>query len=174
LKGVIVAKKIAHEDGKPLMDWAKTHKPSEKLLSGQGYWDQIHFVRGNINYLFVSTDDRCLDKPVMVVGTHSSKSVLLPVYSIKTPNIEVRFKGDFHTWLVSVKLEPVVPIEYYDIFNRSKRIDPVYFEGFIKDWIFGPCDLHQSKFSAEIATDYDLYAFFLIMIGVIRRFPFRN
>jgi hypothetical protein len=171
LKGVIVAKKIAHEDGKPLMDWAKTHKPSEKLLSGQGYWDQIHFVRGNINYLFVSTDDRCLDKPVMVVGTHSSKSVLLPVYSIKTPDIEVRFKGDFHIWLVSVKSEHIVPDVFYNIINRSASINPVYLGGFHKDWMFGSYDLNQLQFSVEIHSDYDLYTFFLVILGALNLLP---
>jgi hypothetical protein len=169
-----VAKKIAHEDGKILIDWAETHTPDELLVARKGYWDQIHFVKVYINYLFVSTDDRCLDKPVMVVGTHSSKSVLLPVYSIKTPDIEVRFKGDFHTWLVSVKSEHIVPDVFYNIFNRSVRIDPVYFEGFQKDWIFGSYDLGPFQFSVKIPNDYDLYAFFLIILGALHRIPFRN
>lgn len=160
-----------HEDGIPLMEWFNEHQPATDLLWRNGAIDQFIFVRDRLPPLFGLLYKSLDDPPyVRVVGAHHSKSVELPVYSIKVPEVEVRMRNNFYNWVVSVKAEQHVPDIFGHILSKDNRTGPVqliYAEGFTEDWIFkpwharamGPC-----KFSLTLSrSDYQLFTFLYLL-----------
>lgn len=160
---------VLYEDGVPLQGWANTNKPKDEMLWKSGYWSQIVFVRDQIHCLFVVTYKESKENPVRVVGTHISKSIQLPVYSIKIPGLEVRMRCNFYDWKVSIRSEVPIPDVFHNIIKKDEKVHPVYFEGFQGDWIFGSYDEDPRQFSVEIGNEYDLYAFFLVILDALRR-----
>ncbi len=119
---------------------------------------------------FVSGDLRALVKgPVNVISTHTSKSVLLPVYSLEKPDRGLRLvlRNNFHNWKLSVLSQTPIEQDFSDLFHTTPPVDPdytgnplspVYFEGFPQDLIFGYYSTSDHKqWSAEIWSDYALW-----------------
>lgn len=158
-----------HEEGVPLQEWADAHNPGDEMLWRPGFWKQITFVRDHIHRLFVVTYVESKKNPVMVVSTHTSKSIELPVYSIKIPGIEVRMRYNFYDWKVSIRSELPVPDVFHNIIKRDEKVHQVYFEGFQDDWIFGSYNQDPRRFSVEIGNAYDLYAFILAINDALRQ-----
>ncbi|HJY98888.1 MAG TPA: hypothetical protein VJ227_04190 [Patescibacteria group bacterium] len=153
----------------PLQDWANAFEPGDEMLWKRGYWEQIVFVRDEIHRLFVATYEESKRNPVMVVSMHTSKSIRLPVYNIKVPGIEIWMRYNFFDWKVSIRSERPVPDVFHNIIRKDVKIHEVYFEGFSKDWIFGSYDENPCQFSVEVRTDYDLYAFLLVIADALRQ-----
>ena len=164
-----MSKMPLHEEGVLLQDWANAHEPKDEMLWKRGYWDQIVFVRDEIHRLFVVTYEESKKNPVMVVSTHTSKSIELPVYSIKIPGIEVRMRYNFYDWKVSIRSDLPVPDVFHNIINKGEKVHQVYFEGFQNDWIFGSYREDPHQFSVEIGNEYNLYAFILAFTDAMRQ-----
>lgn len=58
---------------------------------------QVLWVRDNLSYLFRTFDLTC--KPI-VLETHTSKSVTLPVYTFKVNDVTFKIRSNFHDWCV--------------------------------------------------------------------------
>ncbi len=160
------------EDSPQLQDWANEHQPNNDLLWHKGFEHQFLFVRDDLSRLFSVTFEDWKANPVRVVGTHRSKSVLLPVYSLAFGGIEVRLRYNFYNWKLSIKSNRPVPDNFFQLIDREERISPIYFEGFPRNWCFGPYCKNPKRFSAEIGKDYDLYTFlYLVSEGLNLRPP---
>ena len=147
-------------------------------------WDQFMFIRDDVlNGCFGRThlsfyppradygDQVGASVPdVVVVGTHRSKSIDLPVMQFKWRDLLVTTRYNYHDWKVSIQLpEPIDPSE--DLLDIAATEDhllhPVYFEGFPKEYIYRPLAtgdyLLTGQFSTVFGSKYKLYTFFWLM-----------
>lgn len=161
LRGEKMSKMPLHEEGIPLQEWANAREPGDNMLWKSGYWEQILFVRDVLPQLFFESYEEYKNHPIMVVGTHVSKSISLPVFSIKKDDLEVRMRYNFFDWKVSVRSAIPVPDVFSRRIKRDQKIHRVYFEGFQDDWIFGSYNEDPRQFSVKINSEHDVYAFLL-------------
>jgi hypothetical protein len=164
-----MSKMPLHKEGTPLQDWINAHNPKNEMVWKDSFWDQVSFVRDQIHRLFVVIYEESKKNPVMVVSTHTSKSIQLPVYSIKIHGIEVRMRNNFHDWKVSIRSAHPVPDVFHHIIKKDETLHAVYFEGFQSDWIFGSYNNNPCQFSVEIYDKYDLYTFILVITDALRK-----
>lgn len=86
--------------------WIRVNEPSKDLIYGNGLGKQVVFVRDVIGsrlfYKLRDKKDKCIE--TYAIGTHRSKSVLLPVMEIqlKKYGINLIFRYNFYDWCVSV------------------------------------------------------------------------
>jgi hypothetical protein len=95
--------------GQLLQEWFNDNMPDEKQwIFGKAAQNQIVWVRDNLGWMighglklepyFNSPDEwRAL---ITVDGTHTSKSVLLPVYRFEHNGIVIKIRANFHDWCV--------------------------------------------------------------------------
>lgn len=158
--------KVAHDEGEYLQDWVTTHSAWEtparpqvqfmrdsftNLLTGHyNGWvpegAKIDRMRRVVDRMSDTDGFRNFDFNCMVVGEHTTKSVRLPVYSIRSLalGLEVRARNNFHDWKLSVLLRGGKPVTdtFGDLISReedgtAKSISEHYCEGFTNDWVFG-------------------------------------
>lgn len=106
--------------------------------------------------------------PIFVLNTHYSKSIMLPVYGFTMRNgIKIIASDNFHGIYLSVEL----PLNVSDTFIANCKnlftagVDqPVsYMYGFKNEWIYGLLTPGCKKFSVELSTTYDVYAFLYML-----------
>lgn len=181
--------------------------PKEPSLS------QVHFVRDRLAHLFwkdhdydglplaprrtwwehnpvtgvdverTSDGDRDL---VRVVGEHSSKSVALPVYCIRRPDLDltVVMRDNFHDWNVTVLSGTPVGdwVGTYGVTtlspeDRARYVkggywDYLFFQGFPDEYCLGPWDHDPRAFSIALGGgEHELYAFCRQLTMPIRDLP---
>jgi len=155
------ATKIDHAAGTSLQEWAIAHEPSDEMIFKSAYWGQIKFIRDVLSQLFYpGSYEEWEANPVHVVGEHTSKSIKMPVFSILVPGIvEVRLRYNCFNWVVSVKSEEPVNIDFLDLFDAEAKQELVYAEGFEARWVFPPFSVDDQEFSFSVGSDYILYTF---------------
>jgi hypothetical protein len=159
----------------------------KQLIYSEAGINQCVFVRNNIGYMMGAglTSRDAITDMCRVIGTHRSKSVILPVYQISRPDVGlvVTLRNNFYNWKVSFQSEQRILVDFDGLFATPPPIDPeytgnplssVYFEGFKPEHIFGYyMNSDRRQFSAEIRDDYRLWTtLFLVMrhLGAIQPF----
>jgi hypothetical protein len=130
------------------------------MLWKNGYWDQICFVRDELGWLFRTMGDRA---PVTVVSSHTSKSIVLPVYEIKAHGMTIRMRYNFYNWIVSVEVDESrswgVTDKFRDLFDREAVVSPIYAEGFKNEWVHGPYAESRRNFTVALNSRYEVHTF---------------
>ena len=137
-----------------LLQWMRSSEIDDSMCWKNAAERQMCFVR----------DVLCtnlLQVPVFVVSTHTSKSILLPVYRFRLQNgIIVTARENFHGWVVSIKSPFVVNLPEDLVHGDEKNGDVThsYCEGFKEDWVYpyGVKDVRLSTFRVE--SNYMLWA----------------
>jgi len=148
-----------------LQEWAKANEPSKEMVYESGYWNQIILVRDMIARLLVPSFEEYEKLEVSVISTHTSKSILLPVYYIHLDNgIAITMRYNFHNWKVSINSPKKVYIDFMKLFDpeEERDISGVYCEGFPAENVFGCYAKNKSQFTVELQSSYILYTFFWI------------
>ncbi len=140
-------------------------RPTEntrRLAEGWGFhatFDQLVPVRNKMPSIWRLPDR---NDSVTVVGTHSSKSILLPVYRVNVPNVGVfTMRDNFHDWCISCDLQLPLPLDTYGELYRINEVRG-YFEGFERGGaeVYGPLSENQRQFSIVLPSGFpDLYLF---------------
>lgn len=145
--------------------WVRVNQPDETLIYAKGLGKQVCFVRDTLCSLLRSTYQEWRDNPPMVISTHRSKSVKLPVFQIMLEKygIEMVLRYNFYDWKISVKSDEPLDFDYMGLFNPTQEISYFYCEGFPKDKVYGSYEQSHSQFTIEIGSDYDLYTFFFLL-----------
>lgn len=114
--------------------------------------DQAIFIRDCIHPLLENNYDNRKLNPLMAVSHHQSKSVVLPVvrFASVTRGLEVWMRCNFYDWKFSVQSQRAIPDVFHRLFTKSFEVAAVHCEGFKPEWVFGPYELDQSKFTIEI------------------------
>ncbi len=164
----------------PIQHWinARLSPEPERKWVGAG-WGQVSFVRDSLQRLMgfeLGFDAYEKTTICTVISEHRSKSTILPVYSLwrKDVGLRIVLRDNFYNWKMSVISDRAVNTYLDDLFfcqpprepeYGGNCLDPVYFEGFPPELIFGyygPSD--KKKWSAEVSSDYQLYtAIWLIL-----------
>lgn len=150
----------------PLQEWANANVPAEELIWGNGYWQQIMFVRDKVLQLFCpSYEDykKLAQDGLRVISIHTSKSVLLPVYEIALPDgTEFTLRYNFHDWKISVNSPTPVEYDFMDLFDPNEDIDSVYCEGFPSSRVYGSYANNTGEFTIALYDDYSVWTFFYL------------
>lgn len=145
--------------------WIRVNKPDKNLIYAKVLEDQVRFVRGPLCHMLMSTYEEWHDNPPLVISTHYSKSVKLPVFQINLEKygIEMVLRYNFYDWKISVKSDKPLDFDYMGLFNPKEEIASVYCEGFPKDKVYGSYEQSHSQFTIEIGSHYDLYTFIFLL-----------
>ncbi|MCR5147169.1 MAG: hypothetical protein K6B70_07535 [Clostridia bacterium] len=145
--------------------WIRVNEPDENLIYAKGLGDQVCFVRDTLHSLLTSTYEEWLNNPPMVISTHCSKSVKLPVYQINLEKygIEIILRYNFYDWKVSIKSERPLEFDFMGLFDPKKEISELCCEGFPEEKVYGCYEKDHSQFTFEIVSRYDLYTYIFLL-----------
>jgi len=131
----------------PLDTWWRANRPDEKYFASGGFHRQRDFAR-RIGHAFNSAE-------IMVVSTHVSKSVELPVVQFSFPWAIVTMRNNFYNLAVAIesKIGPLPAIP-----GAGFPAHGVSFEG-MRDFEYPEWSPTNSvRFSCQLASIYDFYA----------------
>jgi len=152
-----------------LQKWVNENVPDDKLIWKRGLGDQVMFVRDKIPAILARSSEeyRGIKERIMVVSTHHSKSVCLPVYRLEWFDYTFTMRYNFYNWIVSVRTpygKPFYNIDWLGmITSEDKDINSVYCEGFSKDDVYGAYKDGERKFTISLYDNYELYTFFKVI-----------
>lgn len=134
-------------------------------------WLADHYQNGLHQAIFARDDLAALvGVDPMVIGTHRSKGLLLPVYDFTRNNqIRLVLRNNFHDWKLSASTYRDVGAsgELSCLFHTTPPVEPnytgdelasCYFEGFERADVYGYYSQDQANFSASVGGDYQLWA----------------
>jgi hypothetical protein len=153
-----------------LQDWFMANPIKEEMRYKKAAEDQIMFIRDVIGNLL----DIRGEKKQLVISTHTSKSIVLPVYALILPGTEIIMRGNFHDWKVSISSGQDLEVNPEGLFDAGKQIAYVYCEGFEKGWVHEPYARNHKRFTVELYDKYDLYAFFLQVKNSLAKTSFKE
>ena len=150
--------------------WMRVNKPSETLIYGKELGTQLCFVRDTLTSIFYASWEECEKEPVMVISTHMSKSVTLPVYRlyINKYNIEIIIRCNFYNWIISINSEKPLDFDCMELFDANNVIPDYYCEGFPKDKCYGSYANSHTQFTIDITSKYDVYTFFFLLNNYLK------
>jgi hypothetical protein len=105
--------------------------------------------------------------PVLVISTHRSKSIVLPVYQINYKGIKMIIRNNFYDWKVTVDSKVQLNFDMMSLFNIKKRINSTLCEGFKYNQVFDSYENNKNKFTFEIEDQYKLYTFMYLLKNYI-------
>ncbi len=146
--------------------WMAVNEPEDRLIFKKACAEQVCFVRDVLadRQIFADMAWDEHDEP-LVISHHYSKSVKLPVFKIEREDygIELILRCNIYDWKISVKSKKPLDCDFMDLFDTKKVVSKYCCEGFPKDKIYGSYEQDHSKFTVEISSDYNVYAFFLLL-----------
>lgn len=158
--------------------WYRVNEPDEKLLYKKGCGRQVVLIRDTIYrnlffdkeypYLNDSFNEESMkiyeDFQPLVISTHRSKSVILPVMEMKLKRVGVNLvlRDNFYNWNVSVESENDIECDFKNIFTDD-RYGYCYCEGFPKERIYGMYKDNHKNFTCCIGDDYKLFTFMWLL-----------
>lgn len=160
-----------------LNDWWLNNKPDENLIYKNGLSEQCLFVRNELMgdlFLYIATDylkyksfsderSKILGNFMPnVIGTHRSKSVLLPVMEMDLSKIGLKIilRYNFYDWCISVESENDIDCDFMGLITDQKG----YFEGFPLDRIYDIySETNKKKFSVVLNNKYQVYTFVYLL-----------
>jgi hypothetical protein len=148
-----------------LLTWMRIYEPEDEMCYKQGYWDQAVFIRDTICGILYDTYEEYKGNPCMVISTHMSKSIILPVYQINLDKYGVKLilRYNFYDWKVSVISKRDINCDFSLLFNEKENINSIYCEGFKEELVFGMFKDNKKEFTIEIGSKYNLYTFMFLL-----------
>ena len=150
-----------------LTAWTRVNHPDpdRKFIYEKSFYTQINFIGEVIcELLFPNYEDYMNNLPV-VISTHYSKSICLPVYKLYVPKYHITFilRDNFYDWKISVESETSLDYEFMGLFKKDERINSCYCEGFPSGTVYGSFNDNNKKFTIELESNYELYMFMYML-----------
>lgn len=157
-----------------LQNWWMNNIPDDNLIYKDGLKDQCLFARmimgdlfleAETNYTSKSWDERSAIREKfepLVIGTHRSKSVKLPVVEISLPKLglNIVMRCNFYDWCISIESQKDVDCNFMGLATDKKG----YFEGFPEDRIYDKYSENNKKsFSTVLRDEYEVYTFMFLL-----------
>lgn len=165
-----------HDVLKELVTWVRQNPADEKCLWSRGWEEQLLFLTDDFPSLFFRG---LLSRPseahegcsIRVIGTHRSKSLVLPVVSYERPGLQVVVRHNFYDWKATFVSTEEVTAKFGPLFTNS-LMSPVYFEGFPEKLVFEPWSVHnRMRWSAEVRSSYELYTTLFLVLRALDMLP---
>jgi hypothetical protein len=167
-----------------IQDWFMKHQPEDEMVYKNAMIDQVKFFRDEIQPLLGRGLDATRRAELMeVVGTHTSKSIVLPVYHVDRPDLllKVWLRDNFYNTKLSVVCgKELVGADFSGLFHvtpppdpeyTGNELSPCYFEGFRSEWIFGYYCENKQAWSAEIGSQQELYTVLFLLMRALGACP---
>jgi hypothetical protein len=154
-----------------LLTWSRVNDPDDNLIYKKGFWDQVMLIRDTINMMLNGSYEEYQANPVMVINTHTSKSVTLPVYfiNLKKYGVKMILRNNFYDWKVSVISDKELSMDFKGVFaEEDEPIHAVYCEGFKSDQVFGRFVDNKKRFTISIGGQYNLYTFMFLLVDYLK------
>lgn len=153
-----------------LLTWCRENEPNDDMIYKNSFWNQILFVRDTLNAMLHDTYEEYRDNPVLVINTHKSKSIDLPVYEINLRDYDTKIimRNNFYDWKVSVESLIEINADFMGLFKQNETITPVYCEGFKDNQVFSCYKDNKKRFTIEIGDKYKLYTFMFILKNYLK------
>ena len=148
-----------------LLTWCRVNEPSDDMIYKKGYWNQITFIRDTIMYMLCKDYEDYINNPVLVINTHTSKSIVLPVYQLNLfdKKMKIIIRNNFYNWKISVDSDVEINVDFMGLFKSDEQIHSVYCEGFKKEQVYDSYSNNKKKFTFEIGDTYLLYTFMFLL-----------
>ena len=164
-----------------LQEWFIENEPKSTMSFKKGYEHQCMFMRDDLAYLMSqnmpeSEENKYPRIEAMVISTHRSKSIDLPVVMLEREDIGLKIilRDNFYNWKMSViSGKPVnADLEGLAYLNPPRDpnytgdcLHPAYFEGFPDEYMFSYfLTSDRKELSMELRSDKYVYmAIFLIL-----------
>jgi hypothetical protein len=122
-----------HENvkGKPhehLQVWIRENNVDDNMVFKNAFSRQVCFFRDAFDGLL-----RDYVQKIEVISTHTSKSILLPVYRFVFADMEMIVRDNFHNIIVTIVSDEKITIPD-DLIRSSVDISAVFCEGFDESW----------------------------------------
>lgn len=158
-------------------EWWSNNEPDEKLIYKDGLAEQCLFVRDTLMlnlFIDIATDylkygdysdesnEIYHNFVPLVIGTHYSKSVKLPVMEMDMSKIglNIILRYNFYDWCISVESNDEVNCDFMGLVTGQKG----YFEGFPTDIIYDNYSSQNNKqFSVVLNNKYQVYTFMFLL-----------
>ena len=139
--------------------WARVNEPDSKLIYRDRLGAQIVFVRDDLGDILCDSSDEYMEFDPLVIATHKSKSVLLPIYQLNTwiCGLELVIKYNFSDWAVSVKADKPIIITPGGLFNPSEKVPWYVTDGIPEDKVYSTYAENQQAFTFSVRSHYKLY-----------------
>ena len=148
-----------------LQKWIDANHPSDDMIWKLSWWDQVKFVKSIIPRAFLSEK---FNVKISVIGSHTSKSIDLPVYMVEAPGIKFIMRNNFYDWKVSVmSMNPLPGLQKSKTFDHHEEINSCYCEGFKDSEVYGSYVNSNILFTVSI---YDKYSLFMFMKTIANEF----
>lgn len=144
----------------PIQAWYHENNPKETMKYAESMTNQFIFIRDEVGRIFGDSV-----KIIEAVSTHTSKSVLLPVYRFVVGDTEVIARCNFHDWKVSVWSKKELEFPLNLLYKEGKEnISSCYCEGFKKEWILGSYESNKKEFTVELAPgEHHMWTFLFLL-----------
>ena len=148
-----------------LLTWCRENEPSDNMVYKQEYWKQIMFIRDTLNTIFYNNREEYKANPVMVINTHTVKSIEMPVYEIILKDYDVKFilRNNFYDWKISVISKNDIEVDFMGIVDENEVINSVLCEGFKANQVFGCYKDNKKEFTFKVRSRYELYTIMYII-----------
>lgn len=168
----------------PLQAWSSAQTIGDEMLWKGAWGAQVQYLRDRLSTLVGAGLDYEDSRDIAhVISTHRSKSIVLPVCELARPDLGLRLilRNNFYDWKISVVSKRPIVADFSGLFHTTPPIDPtytgnqlapVYFEGFLREWVFGYyAESDGRQWSASVGGDAAIWAtVFLVMraLGAIK------
>lgn len=155
-------------------NWAQENKPSDDMLYKNSYWSWIHFISYTFFDMFFKEYTKDIDdwdkieevvnKHHEVIGSHTSKSILLPVLKIVYKGVIFVFRYNFYNTEVVVVSDKDIEISKYSDVFESDNTNCFYLEGVPDKYrVTDSYAVNHKRFTFRVSNLYDFYAVMLII-----------
>lgn len=145
-----------------LTAWARVNYPDPNLKYGKGLFTQERFVSDEIWPMFYKDHGNKRDIRPMIIGTHISNSVILPIIQLNIPKygLEIVMCCDFYKWTISIASDKPVLLDHMGIFSSSQKIKVTPLP---QEKVYKPYLLCKEKFTLQLSSNYRVYTFFFLL-----------
>lgn len=145
--------------------WIKANPPDSDLTQKNKLYEQVSFVHNCLCSQLSSTYEEWEQNPPMVISTFECRNMTMPVYRINLEKygIEIILMSNFRNWIISIKSDMPLNLDYIGFFNKEKSISPSDCRGLPSNKIYGSYSENQSEFTLSFSSMYDLYTFIFLL-----------
>lgn len=156
-----------------LQEWHNENEPSKSMYHYDTFYTQFFFVRDNTQEILLEIGFTDFKINPLVISTHISKSILLPVYQVVLPKgVTMTLRCNFHDWKISVDSGLEINTYFFKLFDDTQIHQACHCEGFSENLIFGSYENSKKKFTIELRSGSNhIYMFMRTLISYLYYYP---
>lgn len=154
-------------DFQELKAWLDEHEPKDKMVYKNGFWHSIAFIRDRLfQFPFWDLADSSRSCTLKVIGTHRSKSIILPVCKIEYVGrglcndvyFEMIVSYNFYQYSVTIRCNYAIPdmVKSLKLFDTRESCSCCLY-GFNDEDYLGPYNRNQREFSCTVHDNYKMW-----------------